>query len=55
MTREQLLEAEKVLPLLNECRVHLDNAMYRMGEIDKESYIKLRGIYDGICRVLDMI
>lgn len=55
MTREQLLEAEKILPLLNECRTHLDNAMYRMGVIDKESYAKLRKMYDGICQVLDMV
>lgn len=54
MTNAQLNEAEKVLPLLNECREHLDNARFRMGEIDDDSFIKLSTMYDYICKALDL-
>ena len=53
MTKEQIHEADKCVSLLNECREHLDNAMYRMGGITDEEYAKLRRVYDHICKALD--
>jgi len=55
MTREQIIEAEKILPLLNQCREHLDNARYRMGATNPSDpqMCKCDTAYDYICRVLD--
>ena len=55
MTREQTYEVDKVIPLLDKCRQHLDNAMYRMGEISDEDVTKLRSVYDHICKALDIL
>lgn len=46
----------KVVDKLNECRTILDDAMYRGGILDMESYEfkKLRSIYDAICKAIDL-
>lgn len=46
----------KVVDKLNECRDILDCEMYRSGAVDMDSpeFKKLRGIYDAICKVIDL-
>jgi len=55
MTREQMFEAEKILPLLNQAREHLDNARFRIGAVSKDDsmYQKCSIAYDYICKALD--
>lgn len=56
MTTEQIHEADKAIPCLNEAREYLDNAMYRMGyvSIDDPDYKRIRAFYDAICKALDL-
>lgn len=52
---EQIVEAEKCIGLLNECREHLDNARFRMGSINPTLKHKLDAMYDHICKALDQV
>lgn len=53
MTTQQILELEKCISLLNNCREHLDNLMYRGAKLNDSDYSKMRRIYDKICSALD--
>ena len=53
LSREQILEIDKANLALKDARTHLDNAMYRLGNMPDEEYNKVRKAYDCICRALD--
>lgn len=53
MTPAQINEADRYIGLLNECREHLDNAMYYMGPITDDERSRLREIYELVCKALD--
>ena len=55
MTREQIIEAEKAIECCQQARKHLDNVMYRMGEISDADHNRTRAFYDAICRALDLV
>lgn len=46
----------KVTEKLEECRNILDNEMYwkKSVELDSPDFKRLRGIYDAICKVIDL-
>lgn len=55
MTNEQIREAERIIPLLQEARQHLDNARFRMGLVENTDpqYVKCAKAYEYICKALD--
>lgn len=53
MNSEQTNEVYKAVDCMKETRKHLDNAMYRLGDIDDADIAKLRRVYNHICEALD--
>ena len=53
MTQHQINEINKTVDLLEECRTHMTNAMYRMGDIDDPSYLGIRNAYKFVCKAMD--
>lgn len=57
MTNVQTNEARKSLEKLGEARQYLDNAMYRLGQVDTNDpyFQRYREAYDLICQAIDLI
>lgn len=52
---EQIYEVSKANVLLKDARGCLDNAMYRLGNINDEDLKTLREVYENICKAQDLL
>lgn len=56
MTTEQINEVSKVNELLQQCRAHLDKAMYFLDPAPTgDDYNRLRELYQDICSIQDKL
>ena len=54
VTYEQEMEIRQAIEDLEQARYRLDNAMFRLGNINDEDYRLLRQIYNKICEAIDL-
>ena len=57
MEQERINEAKKCIPLLEQCRKHLDNARFKIGDdlCDERLYYHYSEVYNLICEAIDKL